>query len=82
MLGRLFRQNEKKENFNEVAQLRTRLDYLLNKLEKTRQLFDIETDPDKIEAIIYEEKAILIRLDHLFKNAEKRNIAINYTDRR
>lgn len=82
MLGRFFRQNEKKENFNEVAQLRTRLDYLLNKLEKTRQLFDIETDPDKIEAIIYEEKAILIRLDHLFKNAEKRNIAINYTDRR
>ena len=82
MLGRFFRQNEKKENFNEVAQLRARLDYLLNKLEKTRQLFDIETDPDKIEAIIYEEKAILIRLDHLFKNAEKRNIAINYTDRR
>ena len=82
MLGRFFRQNEKTENFNEVAQLRTRLDYLLNKLEKTRQLFDIETDPDKIEAIIYEEKAILIRLDHLFKNAEKRNIAINYTDRR
>ena len=82
MLGRFFRQNEAKENFNEVAQLRTRLDYLLNKLEKTRQLFDIETDPDKIEAIIYEEKAILIRLDHLFKNAEKRNIAINYTDRR
>ena len=82
MLGRFFRQNEKKENFNEVAQLRTRLDYLLNKLEKTRQLFDIETDPDKIEAIIYEEKAILRRLDHLFKNAEERNIAINYTDRR
>ena len=82
MLGRFFRQNEKKENFNEVAQLRARLDYLLNKLEKTRQLFDIETDPDKIEAIIYEEKAILIRLDHLFRNAEKRNIAINYIDRR
>ena len=82
MLGRLFRKSEKTESFNEVAQLRTRLDYLLNKLEKTRQLFDIETDPDKIEAIIYEEKAILIRLDHLFKNSEERNIAINYTDRR
>ena len=82
MLGRFFRQNEKKEKFNEAAQLRARLDYLLNKLEKTRQLFDIETDPNKIEAIIYEEKAILIRLDHLFRNAEERNIAINYTDRR
>ena len=82
MLGRKKKKNEKTESFNEVAQLRARLDYLLNKLEKTRQLFDIETDPDKIEAIIYEEKAILIRLDHLFKNAEKRNIAINYTDRR
>lgn len=82
MLGRLFRQKEKKRDFNEVTQLRSRLDYLLNRLEKTRQLFDTETDPDKIEAIIYEEKAILIRLDHLFKNADERNIKINYTDRR
>ena len=82
MLGRLFRQKEKKWDFNEVTQLRSRLDYLLNRLEKTRQLFDTETDPDKIEAIIYEEKAILIRLDHLFKNADERNIKINYTDRR
>lgn len=82
MFARLFRQNERKEKFNEAAQLRARLDYLLNRLEKTRQLFDTETDPDKIEAIIYEEKAILIRLDHLFKNAEERNISISYTDRR
>ena len=46
-----------------------------------RQLFDIETEPEKIEAVVYEEKAILIRIDHLIRNAKQRNITINYSDR-
>ena len=41
----------------------------------------METDPEKIEAIVYEEKAILIRLDHLIKTAKERNITISYCDR-
>ena len=78
MCGLIFRKKTKKYSFSEAEEMRSRLDYLL---EKTRQLFDIETDPEKIEAIVYEEKAILIRIDHLIRNAKQRNITINYSDR-
>lgn len=84
MCGLIFRKKTKKYSFSEAEEMRSRLDYLQNRLEKTRQLFDIETDPEKIEAIeaiVYEEKAILIRIDHLIRNAKQRNITINYSDR-
>ncbi len=81
MCGLIFKAQNKNQAFSEAEEMRSRLEYLQNRLEKTRQLFDIETDPEKIEAIVYEEKAILIRLDHLIKNAKQRNITINYCDR-
>ena len=78
---RLFKAESKEHTFSEAEEMRSRLEYLQSRLEKTRQLFDMETDPEKIEAIVYEEKAILIRLDHLIKNAKERNITISYCDR-
>ena len=75
---RLFKTESKEHTFSEAEEMRSRLEYLQSRLEKTRQLFDMETDPEKIEAIVYEEKAILIRLDHLIKNAKERNITISY----
>ncbi len=81
MCGLIFKKKNKNHNFSEAEEMRSRLDYLQSRLEKTRQLFDIETEPEKIEAIVYEEKAILIRIDHLIKNAKQRNITINYSDR-
>ena len=58
---RLFKAESKEHTFSEAEEMRSRLEYLQSRLEKTRQLFDMETDPEKIEAIVYEEKAILIR---------------------
>ena len=75
---RSFKAESKEHTFSEAEEMRSRLEYLQSRLEKTRQLFDMETDPEKI---VYEEKAILIRLDHLIKNAKERNITISYCDR-
>lgn len=47
MCGLIFRKKTKKYSFSEAEEMRSRLDYLQNRLEKTRQLFDIETDPEK-----------------------------------
>lgn len=81
MCGLIFRKKTKKYSFSEARKCARVLIICKSRLEKTRQLFDIETDPRKIEAIVYEEKAILIRIDHLIRNAKQRNITINYSGR-
>lgn len=53
----------------------TRMQYIQSRLEKVRQLFNNETDPEKTEAFIYEEKALMIRLDHLIKSAKEDGIS-------
>ena len=49
---RLFKAENKEHTFSEAEEMRSRLEYLQSRLEKTRQLFDMETDPEKIEAIV------------------------------
>ena len=61
---------------SELEEYRLRLDYIQNRLEKVRQLFDMECDPEKIESLIYEEKALMIRLNHLIKKAKSTNLKV------
>lgn len=61
---------------NELDEYRLRLNYIQNRLEKVRQMYDMECDPEKIESLIYEEKALMIRLNHLIKTAKAENISI------
>lgn len=53
----------------------TRMQYIQSRLEKVRQLFNNETDPEKTESYIYEEKALMIRLDHLIKAAKEDGVS-------
>lgn len=62
---------------SELEEYRLRLDYIQNRLEKVRQLFDMECDPEKIESLIYEEKALMIRLNHLIKTAKSTNLNVH-----
>ncbi|MBE6879440.1 MAG: DUF2508 family protein [Ruminococcaceae bacterium] len=55
----------------------TRMEYIQSRLEKVRQLFNNESDPERIEAYIYEEKALMIRLDHLIKSAKEDGISVD-----
>ncbi len=55
----------------------TRMQYIQSRLEKVRQLFNNETDPERTEAFIYEEKALMIRLDHLIKSAKDDGISVD-----
>ena len=55
-------------NSREAQEYRTRLTYLQDRLEKVRIMYDMESDPEKIESLIYEEKALMIRLNHLIKS--------------
>jgi len=70
---RLFELLDKKQvqENKEAEEYRTRLTYLQNRLEKVRVMYDMESDPEKIESLIYEEKALMIRLNHLLKSAKQ-----------
>lgn len=65
-----------------VQSYRLHLEYLQNRLEKVRIMFDLETEPMKIEALIYEEKAIMLRIDELIHSAKQKklNLSENYSE--
>lgn len=72
----------KRKNKNQIPDKKlddyiTRMQYIQGRLEKVRQLFNNETDPEKTEAFIYEEKALMIRLDHLIKSAKEDGISVD-----
>ena len=72
------KKQKKDERYNKkLDDYITRMQYIQNRLEKVRQLFNNESDPEKIEAFIYEEKALMIRLDHLIKSAKEDGISVD-----
>lgn len=74
----IFKKRKKNDSYNKkLDDYITRMQYIQSRLEKVRQLFNNETDPEKTEAFIYEEKALMIRLDHLIKSAKEDGISID-----
>ncbi len=57
------------------------LKMLEDKIYKQRQLFNMTNCDDEIEALIYEEKSLLIRYSSLIKRARENGIQIQYFER-
>lgn len=58
---------EERELFAELSRIRDRL-------EKQEQLFNLATDGDEIEALIFEEKALSLRYSSLLRRARELGI--------
>ncbi len=58
---------EERELFAEISHIRDRL-------EKQEQLFNLATDGDEIEALIFEEKALSLRYSSLLRRARELGI--------
>lgn len=58
---------EERELFAELSHIRDRL-------EKQEQLFNLATDGDEIEALIFEEKALSLRYSSLLRRARELGI--------
>lgn len=65
---------EKKEFLRE-------LNTLMLMLDKNESIFNMITDGDLIEAIIYEKLSLQLRYTYLLKQAKIRGIRLEYTDR-
>ena len=80
-ISELFRKKtpaaDKRREFYELSCSR-----LTEQLENIRSNFDMTEDADSIDALIYEENAVLCRLDSLYKQARSEGIALEPHERR
>lgn len=58
----------------EKAALLSELSTVRDRLKKQEQLFDLATDGEEIEALIYEEKALTLRYSRLLRRAKELGI--------
>ena len=50
------------------------LDYVSERLERIRESYDMTSEPELVDALIYEEKALRSRFDYLIRIAKEKNI--------
>ncbi len=55
---------------------------LLQQLEDVRAMFDFATDNSMIDALIYEENALLCRLEKIYKDARDEGISLRTYENR
>lgn len=68
---------EKKENQEETDfknRLLEDLEYVTERLERIRESYDMTSEPEMVESLIYEERAMKSRLDYLIRIAKEKNI--------
>lgn len=67
-----------KEKQTEEADFKERLladlEYVTNRLARIRESYDMTAEPEMVESLIYEEKAMNARFDYLIRVARERNI--------
>jgi len=71
----------KKTENNEKDELLNEMERLKELIEKNEQVFNITTDEDLIDAVIYEQISLRHRFAHLLKTAKEKGITIDYIDR-
>lgn len=57
------------------------LTYLMSMIDKNEIIFNMTTDSDLIEAVIYEKLSLQRRYTYLIKQAKIKGIRLEYTDR-
>ena len=56
-------------------QLLEDLDHVSLRLEQIRESYDMTSEPELVDALIYEEKALKSRFDYLIRIAKEKNIS-------
>ncbi|MCM1298803.1 MAG: YaaL family protein [Firmicutes bacterium] len=71
----------KTKEATEKTEFLSELNTLLLMLDKNESIFNMITDGDLIEAVIYEKLSLQLRYTYLIKQAKRRGIRLEYTDR-
>ena len=70
-----------KEATTENSQLIEELERITEMFRANEQLFNMMTDDEMIEAMIFEQRSLQSRYAYLLKIAREKGIRIDYTDR-
>lgn len=62
------------ENTDFKKRLLEDLEYVTERLERIRESYDMTAEPEMVESLIYEERAMQARFDYLIRIAKERNI--------
>lgn len=73
-------ENDETEEFR--RHLLEDLEYVTERLERIRESYDMTDEPELVESLIYEEKAMQARFDYLIRAAKERNITCRIGIRR
>lgn len=72
---KLFEERRKRMEENDLKErILEDLEYVTNRLERIRESYDMTSEPEMVESLIYEEKAMKARFDYLIRIAKERNI--------
>ncbi len=71
----------KPESDPRAEAIKRRCVYLTERLEEIRAAYDMAEDSDLLDALIYEENAVLCRLAALYKEARADGVTIGIYDR-
>lgn len=71
----------KNKEKTEKTELLEEIERLSELIMKNEQVFNMTTDEQLIEAVIYEQKALKNRFAHLLKTAKEKGVTIDYIDR-
>lgn len=65
---------ESREDTDFKSRLLEDLEYVTERLERIRESYDMTAEPEMVESLIYEERAMQARFDYLIRIAKERNI--------
>ena len=71
----------KNKETTENSEIIRELERITQQFKQNDQLFNMMTDSELIEAIIFEQRSLQSRYAHLLRVAKEKGIKINYTDR-
>lgn len=66
--------NTSQEEDDFRRQLLEDLNFVSERLERIRESYDMTDEPELVDALIYEEKALRSRFDYLIRIAKEKNI--------
>lgn len=77
----MLKNREKDKADREQSEIIEELEGIKNRIDANEAMFNLASDDEMIDAMIYEQKSLHSRYAYLLKVAKEKGIKINFTDR-